>query len=298
MVSQKGELLLDAYFALGSRAAQIIKRAFLEWLRDDASLLAAALAYYGLFSFVPLFIIVLIFINSFILQGFLSGEMAQKAHDLAGSQAPPLASEMIDRAWDQASSFSFTLLSAGILLLAAAGLFVQTKRALRLIWRLPEKKIPLLDMILSYLRSFLLIAIVAFLLLATTVFTAVLLPLGQRIEELLPLHLGLLRLVTFFISLAFVTLLFAIIYRTLIDVKLEWRQVLPGSLLAALLVGLGNILIEIYVEFADIGSAYGAAGSLVIFLFWIYYAAQIFLFGAELIKVQTREEMRKETDLD
>ncbi len=219
----------------------------------------------------------------------MGGEIAQQAHDLAGRQAPPVAAEMIDRAWDQASSFRFTLFSAGILLLAAAGLFVQTKRALRLIWKLPEKEVPLRDMILSYLRSFLLIAVVAFLLLVTAISTALLLPLGQQIEELLPLHLGLLRLVTFFISLAFVTLLFAIIYRTLIEADLEWREVLPGSVLAALLFALGNFLIEAYVGLADIGSAYGAAGSLVVFLFWIYYSAQIFLFGAELIKVQKRE---------
>jgi membrane protein len=267
---------------------EILREAFSEWLKDDASLLAAALAYFGLFSFVPLLIIILIIINFLFMQGFLAKEIAQQAQDFAGHQAPRAAEEMINRAQDQAASFRFTLLSVALLILGAAGLFVQTKRAFHIIWRLPDEKIPFLDMILSYLRSFLLIALVAFLLLVTSIFSALLLPVGRQIEDLLPVHLGLLRLITFLVSFGFITLLFAVSYKTLTDAKLNWKDVLPGSALAALLIAVGNFFIEIYSGIVDIGSAYGAAGSLVVFLLWIYYSAQIFLFGAEVIKVQKR----------
>lgn len=263
-----------------------------EWLKDDASLLAAALAYYGLFSFVPFFIIVLILINSLHQQGFLDGEVARRAQDLAGQQLPVAAGKFIERAGDQAVSFRFTLLSFALLIFGAAGLLVQTRRALRIIWGLAEKDRSALELVLSYLRSFLLIALVVFLLLGTAVFTALLLPIGRQIEDLLPVHLGLLRLVTFLTSLALVTLLFAVTYRTLIEVNLMWGEVLPGSALAALLFAAGNFLIEAYVGVADIGSAYGAAGSMVVILFWIYYSAQIFLFGAEVIKVQKRDKAK------
>lgn len=269
-----------------------LRGAFSEWLRDDASLLAAALAYYGLFSFVPFFIIVLIFMNLLLQRGFLDGEIARQAQYLAGQQVPVAASKLIEGAGDQAASFRFTLLSAAILIFGAAGLFVQTKRALGIIWGLSEKDRPALELVLSYLRSFLLIALVAFLLLATAIFTVLLLPIGRQIEEFLPVHLGLLRLVTFLISMAFVTLLFAITYKMLIEGNLVWSKVLPGSALAALLFAAGNFLIEAYVGHADIGSAYGAAGSLMVILFWIYYSAQIFLFGAEVIKVQKRDEAK------
>lgn len=269
-----------------------LRGAFSEWLRDDASLLAAALAYYGLFSFVPFFIIVLIFMNLLLQRGFLDGEIARQAQYLAGQQVPVAASKLIEGAGDQAASFRFTLLSAAILIFGAAGLFVQTKRALGIIWGLSEKDRPALELVLSYLRSFLLIALVAFLLLATAIFTVLLLPIGRQIEEFLPVHLGLLRLVTFLISMAFVTLLFAITYKMLIEGNLVWSEVLPGSALAALLFAAGNFLIEAYVGHADIGSAYGAAGSLMVILFWIYYSAQIFLFGAEVIKVQKRDEAK------
>jgi len=127
-------------------------------------------------------------------------------------------------------------------------------------------------------------------LLLSSFVTAVLLPVGKQIEEQLPVHLGLLRGITFLISFLFITLLFAVTYKTLSDVALGWMDVLTGSAVTALLLAVGNFVIEIYVSLIDLGSAYGAAGSLVVFLFWIYYSAQIFLFGAELIKVQKRRE--------
>lgn len=271
----------------------MFKDAISEWLKDDASLLAAALAYYGLFSFVPLAILTLIFFNFLFQQGILDSQVVATSQDLVGQQMPKVANDLIDRASDQASSFRFTLLNIGLLVFAAAGLFVHTRRAFRLIWKIPDRVVPLMDTIITYLHSYLLIALVAFLLLITSIFTVLLLPVGKQIEEALPIHLGLLRILTFLVSFSFVSLLFAASYKTLIEVKLMWREVLPGSALAALLFAAGNFCIEAYVGIVDVGSAYGAAGSLVIFLFWIYYSAQIFLFGAEAIKVQ-KEAKEKE----
>ena len=278
------------------RSDQVIaffKQAVTEWLKDDASLLAAALAYYGLFSFVPLLILSLIFINSLFSYGFLDSQVVATSQDLVGQQMPEVAGELIDQAGDRAASFSFTLMSLGLLLFGAAGLFVQTKRALGIIWKIPDNAVPLLDTVISYLRSYLLVALVAFMLLVTSLFSALIMPAAKQIEEFMPIHLGLLRLLTFVVSFLFVTFLFAATYKTLIAVKLLWREVLPGAALAALLLAAGNFCIEAYVGLVNIGSAYGAAGSLVVFLVWIYYSAQIFLFGAELIKVQKRYSLEQ-----
>jgi len=278
------------------RSDQVIaffKESISEWLKDDASLLAAALAYYGLFSFVPLLILSLIFINSLFSYGFLDSQVVATSQDLVGQQMPEVAGELIDQAGNQAASFSFTLMSLGLLLFGAAGLFVQTKRAFRIIWKIPDNSVPLLDTVISYLRSYLLVALVAFMLLVTSLCSAPLMPAAKQIEEFMPIHLGLLRLLTFVVSFLFVTFLFAATYKTLIAVKLRWREVLPGSALAALLLAAGNFCIEAYVGLVNIGSAYGAAGSLVVFLVWIYYSAQIFLFGAELIKVQKRYSLEQ-----
>ena len=276
----------------------ILSGAVKEWFRDDASLLAAALAYYGLFSFVPLVILTLILFNLLFQHGPLASQVVAASQDLVGQQMPNAAEDLIDQATDQASSFSFTLINIGLLIFGAAGLFVHTRRAFRIIWRVPEMDVPLMNTIINYLHSYLLIALVAFLLLVTSIFTTLLLPVGELIEESLPIHMGLLRIITFLVSISFVSILFAASYKTLIEVKLEWREVLLGSALAALLFAAGNFCIETYVSIVDIGSAYGAAGSLVIFLFWIYYSAQIFLFGAEVIKVQKKaREMERNAEV-
>jgi len=267
-------------------SAQILRKAFSEWLRDNDSLFAAALAYYGLFSFVPLVILVLTFLNSLIQHGYLGAQMVDQSLNMVGQQMPAGTDEMIDQASDRAASFGFTLISIFILLFGAAGLFVQTRRAFAIIWDLPENNSSFRGTALSYIRSYLLIALAAFLLLATSAATTILLPVARTIEGYLPVHLGLLHGVTFLISFLFVTILFAAAYKTLIDVSLTWREVLPGSALASLLFAAGNLCIEAYVGVVDIGSIYGATGSLVVFLLWIYYSAQIFLFGAEVVKVQ------------
>jgi membrane protein len=271
----------------------LFREAFKEWNKDNASILAAALAYYGLFSLVPLLIISTIILNALFGYGLLEGSGLSQAHDLVSRQVPGHVGDMLNRAGDQAASYRFTVLSFLVLVLGAAGLFVQTKRAFRIIWSLEGVDEPLvLGTVRSYIRSFLLIPLVAFLLLASAIATTILLPLSRYIEDLLPVHLGLLRLVTFLTSFLFVSLLFAVTYKALSEVRLSWRDVLPGSAVTAMLFSIGNYIIEVYVSISDIGSAYGAAGSVVVLLFWIYYSAQIFLFGAEFIKVTKRGQLR------
>jgi membrane protein len=287
----KGKLLCMRIFR------DIFQGAFVEWGRDHSTLLAASLAYYGLFSLAPLMIIILISINFLFHQSEQGRMMAQQVQDMAGQQAPPVVGEIINQFGNQAASFNLTLLSFLFLLLGAAGLFVQTKTAFRIIWPLQTKtkKEPMLasrlrSYLMTYVLSFLLITFVGILLLVSSIVTAFLLPFGRMIEDLLPIQFGLLRLVTLSISLLLVTVLFAVIYKTLFDVQLCWREVLPGSAIAAIFLAIGNYLIEIFVGIINIGSVYGAAGSLLIFLIWIYYSAQIFLFGAEFIKVQKRKK--------
>jgi membrane protein len=277
------------------RISDLLKQAFSEWREDNAPLLAAALAYYGLFSLAPLLIIILTSINSLFRQSEQGRLIAQHVQDLAGQQAPPVLGDIINQIGEQAASFNLTVLSFLILILSATGLFVQTKAAFRIIWPLKTKTEAVLasrlrSYIMSYVLSFLLIAFVAVLLLASSVVTAFLMPFGRMIEDLLPVQFGLLRLITLTISLLIVTILFAVIYKTLFDIQLGWRDVISGSAMAALFLAIGNFFIEIFVSIVNIGSFYGAAGSLLVFLFWIYYSAQIFLFGAEFIKVSKRKK--------
>jgi len=264
----------------------LIKEAVREWNRDDASLLSAALAFYGVFSLTSLLILILILISILIQHGLLAGGAAVQAQQLADQHVPAAAGEMIDQAASRAASFPFTLASALILIVGAAGLFVQTKRAFSIIWSQDRKEPLVWSTIRSYARSFVLIALVGLILLLSGLVNGVLILISRYVEDMLPVHLGLLRIMTITTSLLFVAALFGVTYKTLSEVDLKWREVGLGSIAASLLFAIGNIIIETFIGFIDFRSAYGAATSLIIFLIWIYYSAQIFLFGAEMIKVE------------
>ena len=162
----------------------LLRESIAEWQEDDAPLIAAALAYYGLFAFVPFFILALIFINSLFQHGFLGTYIVRLIQETAIQQMPNVASELIEWAGKQATSFHITAMSLMLLILGAGGLFVQTKKAFHIIWKLPTEGRPLRNAVLSYLRSFLLIGIVALMLLATSAFSAILVPAGKYIEKL------------------------------------------------------------------------------------------------------------------
>jgi membrane protein len=267
----------------------LFKGALIEWNKDNVSLLAAALAYYGLFSLVPLIVVLLIMLNSLFGYGVLADSVIYHALDLAGQQMPSHVGDMVNNARNQAASFQFTLMSVIVLVFCATGLFVQTKRAFHIIWSQENDKKPkVLTALMSYVQSFLLIPVVAFLLLLSSFVNVVFLFFSRYVEELLPVHFGLFRLATFLTSSLFVILLLAVTYKTLSDVKLSWGDVLLASTVTSILLNVCNFAIEVYISHSDIGTAYGAAGSFLVVVFWIYYSAQIFLFGAEIIKVHRR----------
>jgi membrane protein len=222
-------------------------------------------------------------------QGAFKGVVGEQIQGIAGQEIGPIVAEIFESASKAASTFEVTLLGSSLLLIGAAGLFVQTRRAFAIIWGLDRGKSQMvLGTVRSYLLSFVLACAVGLLLLASSLITASLVPVGRYLEDLLPIHIEILRIVNFFVSFILITILFALTYKTLSGVELLWGDLLLGSTVTAFFFGLGNLAIQFYVGVSDVGSLYGAAGSLVVFLLWIYYSAQIFLFGAELIKVHKR----------
>jgi membrane protein len=265
---------------------QILKDIFHQWDGDNVPIFAAAIAYYALFSLVPLLILFLLFINMLFRSEPMGQEIVAQAQRMTGLQDAQFLGEIIEQAAERASSFKFTFFSFLLLLFGATGLFVHTKRALQSIWGLEARIEPtLLAAARSYLLSILLIAMVGFSLFLLSSITTIILPLAGMVEQHLPLQLGLLKILTYLLSFSTVAFLFTVTYLALSEGKLAWRDVIPGAIAASLLFAIGNFLVETYVSAVDIASAYGAAASLVIFLLWVYCSAQIFLFGAELIKV-------------
>jgi membrane protein len=264
-----------------------IERLWDLWKEDHISTLAGALAYYGLFSLVPSLIIILVLFNILFVNGALDGKVVSQAQSFAADQTPSSVEEVFEKAFAQASTFEFTLFNFALLLFGAAGLLTQVKSSLSIIWKVKDKEnATLKETIRSYLLPFVMIPTVGFLLLLSSLLTIILVPAGEYLDSILHGTIGFLRLLTFFISFSFVTMIFTATYKTMTETRLTWAEALNGALISAALFIIGNLALEQYVRISNVASAYGAASYLVIFLLWIYYSAYVFLFGAEIIKLR------------
>jgi len=274
------------------RFLSLVKESFGEWNKDNASLLAAGLAYYTLFSISPLVIILVVLVGIILGPGASQGDIVEAMSGFVGPQVAVMIEDAIRNVSNPASSLTATVIAFALLFFGATGLFLQTKRGLGIIFAAGNKDGVVVGTIKSYFRSMLLIVIVGFLLLLAGIMTAVLSSTGRYMKPYMnqfpPFDVGLLQIINLVVFLVFVTILFAFTYKTLSGVKLLWKDVFPGAALAALLFAAGNILLQLYVENIAVGSVYGAASTLVVALLWIYYSAQIFFFGAEFVKVYGR----------
>src|SRR5262249_13343958 len=174
-------------------------------------------------------------------------------------------------------------------LVGASGVFGELQAALNRIWDVPPTpRHPLHDVIRTRLLSFGLALSVGFLLLVSLIVSASLAALGGYFDALLPSEAWLLELLNFSVSFAGISLLFALLFKYVPDARVTWRDVWTGAIATALLFTLGKALIGLYLGKAAVGSAYGAAGSLIVVIVWVYYSAMIFLFGAEFTHARAR----------
>jgi membrane protein len=173
-----------------------------------------------------------------------------------------------------------------MLVIASTGVFAQLQDSLNTIWRVvPKPGRGILGILRDRLLSFLMVIVAGFLMLVSLVVSAALAALGKFFNYLLPVPEAVLQTVNFLVSFAVITLLFAMIYKVLPDAKISWSDVWIGAAVTSLLFSLGKFMIGLYLGKSSLASAYGAAGSLVIILVWVYYSAQILLYGAEFTAV-------------
>lgn len=269
-------------------AVQVFLETLNEWLEDGASRLAAALAYYTIFSLAPLLIFVIAVAGFFFGEGTAREEILGELSELLG----PLGAVYIGTLLDSASKPSSGLIGAGIgfgvLIFGATGAFAQLQEALNLIWNVAPKKGGISYFIRKRLLSFSLLLVIGFLLLVSLILSAAVAAAGKFMSGILPAYLVLANILNFALSFSITALLFAAIYRILPDAKVRWRDVFWGSIVASALFSVGRFLIGLYLGQSAIGSVYGAAGSIVIILVWVYISAQILFFGAEFTQVWSR----------
>jgi membrane protein len=267
----------------------LIKRSFQEWSAAGAPRLAAALSYYAVFSLVPLLVIAIGIAGLFFQQEQVQAQVAGQISAVVGAEAAETVMGWLDATATREGGIIATVLGIGALLLGATGFFGQLQTSLNIIWEVePKPDRGIKGMLRDRLLSFVLILFIGLLLLLLLVLNAVLATLGNFVEELLPGGEIVWLVINYAINLALVVLLFAAIFKVLPDVQIHWKDVWVGAAVTAVLFVIGQILIGLYLANAAVGSAYGAAGSAIIFLLWIYYSAQILFFGAEFTQVYAR----------
>lgn len=264
----------------------LLKEAASDWSHDRAPRLGAALAYYTVFSLVPFLVVTIAVIGLVFGQEAAQSAILDQIANLVGEQSAAAIKEMIQRADQPSTGLVATGLAIATLLLGASGVFGQLQDALNTVWGVePKEGRGVWGFIKDRFLSFVAVLGTGFLLLVSLVLSSALAALGKWFSGLLPLPEAVLELLNFTVSFLIITGLFALIFKVLPDAKVAWRDVWVGAGLTAALFTIGKFALGLYLGKSNVASGYGAAGSLVLVLLWVYYSAQILLYGAEFTQV-------------
>jgi membrane protein len=278
--------------SLYQRIAALTGEIFDHWSQDNIPRLAASLAYYTILSSAPLLVISIAMADHVFGQQAVQGQLAWEIQTLVGGDAAQAIQAVILDAHRPAVGLTATVLSIVTLLIGASSVVVELHEALNLIWGVAPPGGAWLGNILAFIKerfySVLVVMAAGCLLLISLILSATIATIGKFFQPLLPTPEWVLHTATFIASFVVVTLLFAAIYKLLPDVSLRWNDVVIGASVTSLLFTMGKQLLAIYLGRVGFESVYGAAGTVVIFLVWVYYSAQLFFLGAEFTKLYTR----------
>lgn len=265
----------------------LCRQAIGAWVDDFAPSMGAAIAYYTAFSLAPLLVIVIAVSGAIFGREAVTGQITQQLADLIGGEGARLVQGLIASASDTERGLVAGTVSTLVLFVGATTVFAELQSALDRIWRVPEREKPqgVWAILRARLLSFGLILGLAFLLMVSLVVGAAIAAMGKWVSGLMPGAEALLQALNILVSLSFSSVLFAMIFKFMPSTSVAWRDVWVGALVTAALFELGKLLIGLYLGKSGITESFQAAGSLVVLLAWVYYAAQIFLLGAEFTKV-------------
>jgi len=268
----------------------LFERAFAEWRHDKASRLGAALAYYALFSLSPSLIIVIAVAGLLFGREAAEGRILAQIQEIVGPDVAGAIQGMLESAQKPFSGMLATLLGLLTLLVGATGVLVELQDALNTVWQVPAASgTGLREIIKSRLVSLAILLGSGFLLLLTLALSAVLGAIEHRFGTSVPGWVYFGQAADLFLSFCLATLLFAMIFKYLPDIEIQWKDVWIGAAVTAFLFTTGKILIGLFIGKSTVASVYGAASSLVALLIWIYYSTQIFFFGAEFTQVYANQ---------
>ena len=265
----------------------ILKEAGSDWMEDQAPTLGAALAYYTVFSLAPLLIIAIGIAGLVFGQEAAQGQIFDQLRGLLGEASAKSMQDLVENANAKpATGIVATVIGLVTLLFGASGVFGQLQTSLNAIWGVqPKPGRGVLGIIQDRILSFGFILVVGFLLLVSLLLTAAIAVVGEWSGGMMPGMEALVQILNSVFSLAVITLLFAMVFKFLPDAKIAWRDVWIGAFITAALFTMGKLALGLYLGKSGVGSSYGAAGSLIVLLLWVYYSSQILFFGAEFTQV-------------
>jgi membrane protein len=264
---------------------QIFHRAIYEWTEDKAPRMAAAVAFYTVFSLTPIVVIAYQVAEMTFGADVALREILGQAAFLIGQEGAAGIQLLIEHAPPHEGSILSTVLGVAVMVFAATGVFTELKDALNTIWEVqPKPGISVVVLARDRLFGFAMVLVIWFLMLVSLMMSAAL----SGLSRLVGTDVGVLQFIESVISLSLATVLFALIYRILPDVQVAWRDVWLGAAVTAFLFAVGKSLLGLYLGHSTLGSSYGAAGSLIIIILWSYCSCLILLFGAEMTQVHAR----------
>ncbi|RYD24177.1 MAG: YihY/virulence factor BrkB family protein [Verrucomicrobiaceae bacterium] len=269
-----------------NRWVDILRRSFADWMEDKALRLSAALAYYSIFSIAPLLVIAIGIAGLAFDREAVSGQLYGELRNYVGAQSAEALQSMVQSASKPAQSTLAAVIGFVTLLFGASGVFGQLKDALNTIWEVePKPGTGFMSFLREKILNFGMVLVIGFLLLVSLALSAAIAGLNHRLDELLNLPAFVWAAIAFVISLSIVATLFAMIFKVMPDVKVGWRDVWIGAIITAVLFEIGKTGLSWYLGREGTASAYGAAGSVILLLLWVYYTSCILLFGAEFTQV-------------
>ncbi|RAJ75559.1 membrane protein [Chitinophaga dinghuensis] len=267
---------------------QVLKQSGSEFMNDKVLKLSAALSYYTIFSIAPMLIIIIFLCDLFLSKESIEGSVYSQIRALVGNDATIQIQSMIKNA-TLSNDVSWATVVGGVtLVIGATGVFAEIQDSINFIWKLKAKpkKSGIVKLLLNRLLSFSLVISMGFILLVSLALNGLMEVLNHRLLALFPqVEYLAVYVANLVITFLVITCLFAIIFKVLPDARIRWKDILVGAIATAILFMLGKFAIGYYLGASRISSAYGAAGSIVIILLWVYYSAAILYFGAVFTRV-------------
>lgn len=260
----------------------LLKESFNAWVADKVPRLAAALSFYMVFSLAPLLMIVIAIAGLVFGQDEVRSQVAGQIEGLVGASGGEIVLRLLDSINKPAANVVAAAAGLVTLVFGATGVFGELQESLNTIWKVPPKTgRAFMTVLRSRFTSFLMILGLGFLLLVSLVVSTALAALSGWIADAISGSRYVPQAIDLAFSFVVITALFAMMFKILPDARIRWKDVVPGAALTALMFAIGKFLIGLYLGKSSVASPYGAAGSLIVILLWVYYSAQILYFGAE-----------------